>query len=71
MAPTEVLARQHLATLIHYLEPLGVTVALAVGGGNGADQAARLAAAQGGAQVLVGTHAPAGAKRFPLPTWAW
>lgn len=62
MAPTEVLARQHLATLSRYLEPLGVSVALAVGGGNGADQAARLAAAQGGAQVLVGTHALLGQK---------
>ena len=62
MAPTEVLARQHLATLSRYLEPLGVSVALAVGGGNGADQAARQAAAQGGAQVVVGTHALLGQK---------
>ncbi|MBU2468794.1 MAG: DEAD/DEAH box helicase, partial [Proteobacteria bacterium] len=62
MAPTEVLARQHLATLSRYLEPLGVRVALAVGGGNGADQVARQEAAQGGAQVLVGTHALLGQK---------
>ncbi|MCB2193143.1 MAG: ATP-dependent DNA helicase RecG [Deltaproteobacteria bacterium] len=62
MAPTEVLARQHLATLSRYLEPLGANVALAVGGGNGADQAARQAAAGGGAQVLVGTHALLGQK---------
>lgn len=70
MAPTEVLARQHLATLSRYLEPLGVGVALAVGGGNGADQAARQDAAQGGAQVLVGTHALWG-RGFLSPTWAW
>ncbi len=57
MAPTEVLARQHLATLGSYLEPLGVSLALAVGGANGANGTAIREAAQGGASVLVGTHA--------------
>ncbi|MCF8031656.1 MAG: ATP-dependent DNA helicase RecG [Desulfarculaceae bacterium] len=62
MAPTEVLARQHLATLSAYLEPLGVRLALAVGGANGNNGAAIREAASGGAQVLVGTHALFSAK---------
>ncbi len=57
MAPTEVLARQHLATLRAYLEPLGVKVALAVGGVGGPNGAAMAEAAGGGASLLVGTHA--------------
>ena len=57
MAPTEVLARQHLSTLRGYLEPLGLKIALAVGGANGNNGAAIREAAEGGAQVLVGTHA--------------
>ena len=62
MAPTEVLARQHLATLSAYLEPLGISLALAVGGANGSNGAAIQEAAGGGAQVLVGTHALFSAK---------
>ncbi|MCB2226415.1 MAG: ATP-dependent DNA helicase RecG [Desulfarculaceae bacterium] len=62
MAPTEVLARQHLATLQSYLEPLGISIALAVGGANGNNGAAIREAAAGGAQVLVGTHALFSAK---------
>lgn len=57
MAPTEVLARQHQATLSSLLEPLGLRVALAIGAQNGAERQQAAEAAQGGAQVMVGTHA--------------
>lgn len=57
MAPTEVLAQQHFATLAQHLEPLGLKVALAVGSQNGAERRqARLASARE-ADLVVGTHA--------------
>ena len=58
MAPTEVLARQHAASLGPLLEAAGVRVALLTGATPAAERAgivARLAA--GGLDVLVGTHA--------------
>ena len=58
MAPTEVLARQHAASLGPFLEAAGVRVALLTGATPAAERAgivARLAA--GGLDVLVGTHA--------------
>src|SRR5690606_35703602 len=58
MAPTELLAEQHLANLRQWLEPLGVRVAWLAGKVTGK---ARLRAleevASGAAQVVVGTHA--------------
>jgi len=57
MAPTEVLAQQHFASLSKYLDPLGLKVALAVGSQNGAERRqARLASAKE-ADLVVGTHA--------------
>lgn len=57
MAPTEVLARQHHATLRRYLEPLGLEVALAVGSQNHTQRRQGREAAQNGAALVVGTHA--------------
>src|SRR5690606_18660791 len=58
MAPTELLAEQHLATLRAWLEPLGVNVAWLAGKVTGRARAAALAqVADGAAQVVVGTHA--------------
>lgn len=57
MAPTEVLARQHQATLRRLLEPLGLKVALATGGQNGAAREASRQAMAGEAALVVGTHA--------------
>jgi ATP-dependent DNA helicase RecG len=57
MVPTEVLARQHAATLSRYLEPLGLRVALALGGQNGPQRLEAAEAAAGKADLLVGTHA--------------
>ena len=58
MAPTEILARQHAATLARWFAPLGVSVALLVGGdGAAARRAALQAAASGEAAVVVGTQA--------------
>ncbi|WP_147652587.1 ATP-dependent DNA helicase RecG [Vulcaniibacterium gelatinicum] len=58
MAPTELLAEQHLHTLRHWLEPLGVRVAWLAGKVTGKARAAALAeVASGAAQVVVGTHA--------------
>lgn len=58
MAPTEVLARQHFISLSAMLMPLGINVALLVGG---MDQASRDAAyadiASGRTDVVAGTHA--------------
>ncbi|MFZ5585016.1 MAG: ATP-dependent DNA helicase RecG [Thermodesulfobacteriota bacterium] len=57
MAPTEVLASQHFVGLGAYLEPLGLKLALATGGQNGAERRqARLAAGRE-ADLVVGTHA--------------
>ena len=57
MAPTGILARQHMETLRAYLEPLGVQVALATGSMNGAQKKDVRQAAQEGAALVVGTHA--------------
>ena len=58
MAPTELLAEQHLANLSAWLEPLGVRVAWLAGKVTGRARAAVLAAvASGEAQLVVGTHA--------------
>jgi ATP-dependent DNA helicase RecG len=58
MAPTELLAEQHLANLRAWLEPLGVRVAWLAGKVTGrARGAVRADVASGAAQVVVGTHA--------------
>jgi len=58
MAPTELLAEQHLANLRGWLEPMGVRVAWLAGKVTGKARAAVLAdVASGAAQVVVGTHA--------------
>ena len=58
MAPTELLAEQHLANLRGWLEPLGVRVAWLAGKVTGKARASVLSAvASGEAQVVVGTHA--------------
>ncbi|MFT3898290.1 MAG: ATP-dependent DNA helicase RecG [Thermomonas sp.] len=58
MAPTELLAEQHLANLKSWLEPLGVRVGWLAGKVGGKARAQVLAdAASGDAQLLVGTHA--------------
>lgn len=58
MAPTELLAEQHLANLRGWLEPLGVRVAWLAGKVTGRARAQVLAdIASGAAQFVVGTHA--------------
>lgn len=58
MAPTEILARQHAATLRELLAPLGVEVALLTGSVKQAHRKELLEAIKNGrAEVLVGTHA--------------
>ncbi|MBK1636592.1 ATP-dependent DNA helicase RecG [Rhodovulum adriaticum] len=58
MAPTEILARQHLANLRPLAERAGVRLDILTGRDKGADRAAKLKAlAAGEIQVLVGTHA--------------
>jgi ATP-dependent DNA helicase RecG len=58
MAPTEVLAEQHAATVRRWLEPLGVRVALLTGGLRGAARREALTAIRDGdANVVVGTQA--------------
>ncbi len=58
MAPTELLAEQHLANFRAWLEPLGIQVAWLAGKVTGRTRAATLAKiASGEAQVVVGTHA--------------
>jgi ATP-dependent DNA helicase RecG len=58
MAPTELLAEQHLANLRTWLEPLGVRIAWLAGKVTGRARAAALAeVADGRARVIVGTHA--------------
>ena len=58
MAPTELLAEQHLANLRGWLEPLGVRVAWLAGKVTGRARDAVLAdVASGAASVVVGTHA--------------
>ncbi|MDO6731044.1 ATP-dependent DNA helicase RecG [Marinovum sp. 2_MG-2023] len=58
MAPTEILARQHMEGLQPLAESAGVVLELLTGRDKGADRAAKLAALKrGDIQVLVGTHA--------------
>ena len=58
MAPTELLAEQHLANFRSWFEPLGLRVAWLAGKVTGKARAAVLAEIAGGqAQVVVGTHA--------------
>ncbi len=58
MAPTEILASQHLHGFSNYLEPLGIEVAFLTGSQNTAERAQQLNAIQSGkAQVVIGTHA--------------
>lgn len=58
MAPTELLARQHLATIAPICERLGVEVALLTGRDKGKGRNETLAAmADGRARIVVGTHA--------------
>ena len=58
LAPTELLARQHAATAKRLLTPLGIEVALVLGGAPVAERrVARTAAASGSAALVIGTHA--------------
>ncbi|MGB3148317.1 MAG: ATP-dependent DNA helicase RecG [Paracoccaceae bacterium] len=58
MAPTEILARQHLESLRPLAESAGVVLELLTGRDKGSERAAKLAAlARGDIQILVGTHA--------------
>lgn len=58
MAPTEILAAQHYATLLDYLEPLGVRVALLTGGMRvKARRELLLNLELGLLDVVIGTHA--------------
>ena len=58
MAPTEILARQHLAGLKPLAEAAGVVLEILTGRDKGAERAAKLKALKSGdIQILVGTHA--------------
>lgn len=58
MAPTEILARQHLDGLRPLAESAGVTLEILTGRDKGRDRAAKIAAlADGRIDILVGTHA--------------
>lgn len=58
MAPTEILARQHLEGLQPLAEQAGVVLEILTGRDKGAERRAKLEAlAQGDIQILVGTHA--------------
>ena len=58
MAPTEILAEQHLKKLVGWLAPLGVGVAWLTGSRKGKARAAMMAqVASGEAMLVVGTHA--------------
>jgi ATP-dependent DNA helicase RecG len=58
MAPTEILARQHLKTIAPLAEAAGIRVAILTGRERGRERAALLARlAQGDIDLLVGTHA--------------
>ncbi|MBA2466042.1 MAG: ATP-dependent DNA helicase RecG, partial [Sphingomonas sp.] len=58
LAPTEILARQHLATLLSQLVALGARVAILTGREKGrAREAVLMGLADGSIDILVGTHA--------------
>lgn len=58
MAPTEILARQHLESLKPLAQAAGVVIELLTGRDKGSERAAKLAAlARGDIHILVGTHA--------------
>ncbi|NKB28271.1 MAG: ATP-dependent DNA helicase RecG [Rhodobacteraceae bacterium] len=58
MAPTEILARQHLSNLQPLAESAGVVLEILTGRDKGKERAAKLAAlASGRIHILVGTHA--------------
>jgi len=58
MAPTEILATQHFAKLVGWLQPLGVTVAWLTGSQKARERRDMLALiASGEAALVVGTHA--------------
>ena len=58
MAPTEILARQHLATITPLAKAAGLQVAVLTGRERGKNRAAALEAlVEGRAQIAVGTHA--------------
>ncbi|MBI2750148.1 MAG: ATP-dependent DNA helicase RecG [Burkholderiales bacterium] len=58
MAPTEILAEQHFAKLLSWLEPLGVTTAWLTGNQKARERREALAMVESGeAQLVVGTHA--------------
>jgi len=58
MAPTDLLARQHFASIAPLAEAAGISAVLLTGRDKGSDRAAALAAlAEGRAQIAVGTHA--------------
>jgi len=58
MAPTEILAAQHLQGFSNYLAPLGIDVAFLTGSQNTSQRAEQLNKIKSGqAQVIIGTHA--------------
>lgn len=58
MAPTELLARQHLASFSHWLEPFGLTPGWLAGSATAKQKREQLAAlATGEQQLVIGTHA--------------
>ncbi len=58
MAPTEILARQHLRTLVRLCHPAGVRVEMLAGSVKGAERKKVLRGlAEGSVQIVVGTHA--------------
>ena len=58
LAPTEILARQHYATLHRQLSPLGVNVAILTGREQGRPRESTLMGlADGSIDILIGTHA--------------
>ena len=58
MAPTEILARQHLQSFSIYLNPLGIKVAFLSGSQNIQERREQLSLIENGeAQVVIGTHA--------------
>ena len=58
MAPTEILAQQHLQTMTGFLEPLGISTVLLTGSTKAKEKKLiKAQIADGTAQVIIGTHA--------------